>query len=67
MIPSFPDYAYQAKTISTERRNEIIEIAESLAEDSAYDIEDKRQIYEALMDLLNVASLGVCREHEALQ
>ncbi len=59
-------YVYRARPITAERRAAIVELAESLLDEARFDIENTRSTYEALIDLLGVASLGVCAEHAEL-
>ena len=48
-------YEYRQRVMTEARWAEIDELVAGLHNDAAHDIEDKRQIYEALMDLLCLA------------
>jgi hypothetical protein len=50
-----PAYEYKARRLTDERRREIARVIYGLGADAVFDIEDKREIYEALVDLFQAA------------
>ena len=50
-----PDWSHTPQPLTPKRKAEIEALAEGLREDAAYDIEDFRVIYTALIDLLDAA------------
>ncbi len=45
-------YDYQPRVLTEDRLRVITELIEGMRDDAAHDIEDKRDVYEALVDLL---------------
>lgn len=56
------EYDYKPAFVTPERHAEIEATAAALRDDAAHDIEDKRAIYEALIDLLAVARIEYYEE-----
>ena len=62
----FRNYVYVPRPITPARRADIVHVAHSMSK-AAVTFESSRVTYEALMDLLNVASQAVCDEAAELQ
>lgn len=51
-------YDYAARPLTQARLEEIVSTIDGLKNEAAHDIEDKREIYEALVDLFKGRDIG---------